>query len=253
MDPETLKAEIRRLGPWHHEIEVVPGVSTSIARDEPYPEQYGRVTFLDWRDSFRSKMLSLYPGGLGERSVLDCGCNCGECLFWSKELGAGRCYGFDARAHWIAQGRFLIEHSQLQSDDVTLEVHDLYEVPSLGLEPFDVVLFHGLLYHLPDPITGLRIAGDLTRELIVVNTATATGHPDGLLMLGKEGRTQLLSGIYGLNWFPTGPEVVARILAWIGFTEWKLLWWHQEVEPGRGRLELVASKIPGFLSSATRL
>ena len=72
-------------------------------------------------------------------------------------------------------------------------------------------------------------------------------------MLGKEGRTQLLSGIYGLNWFPTGPEVVARILAWIGFTEWKLLWWHQEVEPGRGRLELVASKIPGFLSSATRL
>ena len=253
MDTETLKSEIRRLGPWHHEIEVVPGVSTAIARDDSYPEQHGKVTFLDWRDSYRSKILSAYPDGLGGRSVLDCGCNCGECLFWSKELGAGRCYGFDAREHWIAQGRFLIEHSQLPSNDVTLEVHDLYEVPALGLEAFDVVLFHGLLYHLPDPITGLKIAGDLTKELIVVNTATVSGQPDGFLMLAKEGRTQLLSGIYGLNWFPSGPEVVARILAWIGFVEWKLLWWKHEVEPGRGRLELLASKTAGVLSSASRL
>jgi tRNA (mo5U34)-methyltransferase len=253
MDTEALKDEIRRLGPWHHEIEVVPGISTGLARDETYPEEYGKVSFLDWRDSFRSKLLSVYPQGLEGRSVLDCGCNCGECLFWAKEIGAGKCYGFDAREHWIAQGRFLAEHSQLPSDDVTLEVRDLYEVPAIGLDPFDVVLFHGLLYHLPDPVTGLKIAGDLAKELIVVSTSTVSGLPDGLLVVRQESRTQLLSGIHGLNWFPSGPEVIVRILAWIGFVEWKLLWWTKEAGAGLGRLELLASKKSGLLTSGTRL
>jgi tRNA (mo5U34)-methyltransferase len=255
VDPEALKDEIRRLGPWHHEIEVVPGVSTALARDETYPDEYGKVSLLGvgWRESFRSNILSVYPEGLGGRSVLDCGCNCGECLFWAKEMGAGKCYGFDAHEHWIAQGRFLAEHSQLPSDGLTLEVRDLYEVPALGLDAFDIVLFHGLLYHLPDPVTGLKIAGDLAKELIVVNTATAAGLPDGLLRVGQESRTGLLSGIHGLNWFPSGPEVVARILAWIGFVEWKLLWWRKEDEGGLGRLEILASKTSGLLTSATRL
>jgi tRNA (mo5U34)-methyltransferase len=253
VDAEALKVEIRRLGPWHHEIEVVPGVSTALARDETYPDEYGKVSFLDMRQSFRSKLLSVYPRGLESRSVLDCGCNCGESLFWAKEMGAGQCYGFDAREHWIAQGRFLAEHSRLPSEGVTLEVRDLYEIPSIGLSAFDIVLFHGLLYHLPEPVTGLKIAGDLAKELIVVSTSTAAGLPDGLLQVGQESRTQLLSGIHGLNWYPSGPEVVARILAWIGFVEWKLLWWTKETGGGLGRLELVASKTSGLLKSATRL
>jgi tRNA (mo5U34)-methyltransferase len=253
MDAEALKAEIRRLGPWHYVVEVIPGVTTALTHDEKYPEEYGDVTFLDWRESFRSKVLSVYPQGLDGRSVLDCGCNCGGCLFWAKELGAGQCYGFDVRDHWIAQGRFLAENSQLPSDGVTIEVRDLYELPALGLNPFDIVFFHGLLYHLPNPITGLKIAGDLAKELIVVNTATVSGMPDGLLAVGQESRTQVLSGIYGLNWHPSGPEVIARMLAWIGFVEWKLLWWKKEVNPGRGRLEMVASKTPGLLTGATRL
>jgi tRNA (mo5U34)-methyltransferase len=253
MDVESLKDEIRRLGPWHHEIEVIPGVSTGLARDETYPKEYGKVSFLDMRQSFRSKLLSVYPKGLDGRSVLDCGCNCGESLFWAKEIGAGHCFGFDAREHWIAQGRFLSEHSQLPSDGVTLEVNDLYEVPKMGLRPFDIVLFHGLLYHLPDPVTGLKIAGDLTKELIVVSTSTAAGLPDGVLRVGQESRTQLLSGIHGLNWYPSGPDVIARVLAWVGFVEWKLLWWIKETEEDLGRLELLGSKTPGLLTSATRL
>jgi hypothetical protein len=136
---------------------------------------------------------------------------------------------------------------------VTLEVRDLYEVPALGLSQFDVVLFHGLLYHLPDPVTGLKIAGDLAKELIVVNSATVAGVPDGLLQVGQESRTQLLSGIHGLNWYPSGPTVIVRILAWIGFVEWKLLWWTKEAEGGLGRLELLASKTSGLLTSATPL
>jgi tRNA (mo5U34)-methyltransferase len=118
-----------------------------------------------------------------------------RCLYWAKEVGAGRCYGFDAREHGIAQGRFLAEYSQLLSDDVTLELRDLYEVPALNLSAFDIVLFRGLFYHLPDPGEGLKIAGDLAKELIVVNTATVSGLADGLLLVGQESRTNLVSGL----------------------------------------------------------
>lgn len=110
-DTALLEREIKRLGPWHHDIEVVPGITTRLSLNEDYPAELGPVSFLDMRDAVRSKLLSVYPDGLQGRSVLDCGCNCGECLFWAKELGAGECFGFDAREHWINQGRFLAEHS----------------------------------------------------------------------------------------------------------------------------------------------
>jgi 2-polyprenyl-3-methyl-5-hydroxy-6-metoxy-1,4-benzoquinol methylase len=181
----AIEAQIRELGPWHHEIEVQPGVSTRLALDESYPDEFGPVSFLDLREGIRSKLLAVYPNGLEGRSVLDCGCNCGECLFWAKELGAGQCFGFDAREHWIRQGRFLAEYSQLPSDDVTLEVMNLYDLPDQNLGQFDVVFFHGLLYHLPDPVTGLRIAADHCRELMFVSTSTAAGLPDGLLKVDR--------------------------------------------------------------------
>ena len=46
------------------------------------------------------------------RRVLDCACNCGYFLFWSRELGAGEGLGFDAREHWIRQARFLAAHRE---------------------------------------------------------------------------------------------------------------------------------------------
>ena len=147
----------------------------------------------------------------------------------------------------LDQGRFLTEHSQLPSDGLTLEVINLYELPTRDLGTFDVVLFHGLLYHLPDPITGLKIAADHCAELIVVNTATKSGMPDGYLAVAEESTTALLSGTHGLNWLPTGPAVITRMLRWIGFVETRVLWWHQETGDGWGRLEMVASKRDGIL------
>jgi SAM-dependent methyltransferase len=132
------------------------------------------VTFISPREYYQGLMRDLYPGGLAGRSVLDCACNCGGYLFWSKELGAGRCFGFDVRSHWIDQAEFLRRH-RLGPGDVELAVSDLYDVPKLGLEPFDVTIFKGILYHLPDPVTGLKIAADLTREVMIVNTALGSG------------------------------------------------------------------------------
>jgi SAM-dependent methyltransferase len=194
------------------------------------------VSFWDFRPGFRDVIHSVYPDPAG-RSFLDCACNCGGYLYWMKEMGAGRCFGFDVREHWIRQAKFLAEH---RPEEVEAVVCDLYDVPKLGLEPFDIVQFKGLFYHLPDPVSGLRIAADLTKELLILNTATLPGE-EGSLVLADEG-TELMSGVYELCWYPTGPAVLDRILGWAGFVETKVVW---EME---GRLEMLASKVEGLIS-----
>jgi SAM-dependent methyltransferase len=242
-----LREQIIQLGPWHLEVKVTDALTTRTALDDPdamYPESYGPVTFRSPEESFKHQMLRVFPEGLAGRAVLDCACNCGAYLFWAKELGAGRCFGFDIRQHWIDQARFLQAHRLPPVEDLTFEVCDLYDVPSLGLEAFDITRFGGIFYHLPDPVSGLKIAADLTQELLIIDTATRNGFPDGLLYVCEEG-THLMSGVYRLAWLPTGPEPLRRILAWLGFPHTRLEWWKTETaeQPAEmGRLELLAAK-----------
>jgi tRNA (mo5U34)-methyltransferase len=189
-------------------------------------------------------MLQIYPAGLDGRSVLDCACNCGGYLFWAKELGAGQCFGFDIREHWIEQARFLREHRQGPGADIRFEVCDLYDLP-LGLDRHDVTLFQGIFYHLPNPIEGLKIAADLTEELLIISTAARTDLPDGTLVSLEEGVTQVMSGAHRLAWFPTGPDVLIRILAWVGFPYARCTRWRRAVarQPkSLGRIEVIASR-----------
>jgi tRNA (mo5U34)-methyltransferase len=234
-----LKDEIVKLGPWHLAIDVTPEVSTRV-----WAEAAGQ-SLASPRENFQRTLRSIYPGGLEGRSVLDCGCNSGGYSFWAKELGAGRCFGFDAREQWITQARFLLEHRGEQ--DMSFEVADLYALPEL--EPFDLTVFSGLFYHLPDPVAGLKIAADLTKEVILVMTATKTGSPDGFLYMENEAADMPMSGIYGLNWRPTGPNVVEGILRWLGFPEVRLLGLAERGSSDHGWMNLIGSRTPGLLQN----
>jgi tRNA (mo5U34)-methyltransferase len=228
------------LGPWHLEVEVAPGVST-----RPSPDQ--RVPFIAPRETFRNLMLSIYPNGLEGRSFLDCACNCGGYSFWAKELGASRCFGFDVREHWIRQANFLQELRK--DEEITFEVRNLYDL--LDGDPFDITLFKGIFYHLPDPVTGLKKAADMTSELMVISTATRNDFPDNCLVAEQEDPEKPMSGVDGLRWMPTGPEVLERICAWMGFPEVRTNWWRKKVplQPKHlGRLEMIASRKPGLLT-----
>lgn len=243
-----------RLGPWNYEIEVKPGLTTKeFAASAPAdPESHGRIRLVSSRERFQQLLLELFPDGLQGRSVLDCACNCGGHLFWAKELGAGRCFGFDVRAHWIDQANFLLEHREAPDDEMRFEVHDLYDVPSLGLEPFDIVLFLGIFYHLPDPITGLKVAADLAKETMIVLTATQAGYPENLLLLSPESTTMLKSGVHGLAWFPTGVDVMTDVLGWAGFPETRPERWRRRAGQrvrDRDELRLVAAREPSTLAA----
>ncbi len=238
------KASVRKaldaLGPWCHEIDIVEGVSTR-EWHERNPES--DVPFVDPKVTVVGKTLPhLFKRDLESRSVLDCGCNAGGYLFLARELGAGRCFGFDVRQHWIDQARFIAECRQY--DDMAFEALDLYD---LELESFDVTFFNGLFYHLPDPMRGLKLAADLTREVMFVDTSARAGMPDGYLAVENESTELLVSGVYGLNWLPTGPDVMERIFAWAGFTEW-IVAGYRPLSEGVNRLVMVASKVPGQLA-----
>jgi hypothetical protein len=245
-----LREEVVRLGPWLIDVEVEPGLTTQDAQGAAaYPDSYGRVGFYSPREHFVDLLRRLYPDGLEGRSVLDCACNCAAFSFWAKEEGAGECLSFDVREHWIEQARFLARHRAAPSDGMRFEVLDLYDLPELGDERFDVTIFNGILYHLPDPVTGLKVAADLTNELMIVNTATKVGYPDGVLVAGRESSSKVASGVYGLNWFPSGPRVLGRIFEWLGFPAWRCSRWRatEDQGPGLGRMEVIAARDPALL------
>jgi hypothetical protein len=131
------------------------------------------------------------------------------------------------------------------------EVCDLYDLPALDTGRFDVTFFNGIFYHLPNPVMGLKLAADLTDELLVLNTATMAGRGDGALVAARESPTKLMSGLYGLNWFPTGPRVLTRVLHWLGFPEVRCSAWREppNQREGLGRIELLAARREGFFDS----
>ena len=251
MPDVDLREEIIRLGPWHLDVEVTPEVSTSVSLEAPegsYDDSFGPVSFQpSGEKGFKHKLRRLYPAGLEGRSVLDCACNCGAYLFWAKDEGAGRCRGFDVREHWINQARFLQRHRRGRSTDMQFEVMDLMDLPDIGLEPFDITVFTGVLYHLADPVRGLQIAAGLTNEVMFVDTATTLDRPDDGFILAEESVEELMSGVHGLAWRPTGPHVLQRVLAWAGFEHTHVVRWASG-EGWRGRrLGMIAARRPELL------
>ncbi len=177
---------------------------------------------------------SLFPAGFNGRSFLDCACNGGSHTLAAARLGAGRCFGFDARQNWIDQAEFLSRFAPHR--DIAFQIAKLADLPGMGLPRFDVTLFSGIFYHLPDPVSGLKAAADQTGELLILNTAAKCGVGKAL-RLEPENPDAIMSGVDGLAWLPTGPDVLKDILAWCGFPHTRLSF-HRPTAAGWSRLEL---------------
>ncbi|MCH2178705.1 MAG: class I SAM-dependent methyltransferase [Mariniblastus sp.] len=252
---EALVKKIQDLGPWHMNIQLTEDLNTGQVfsnEGEVYhrPSNAG-VSLLNLRDGFLDLMKRLYPEGLGDKRFLDCACNAGGYCFWAREMNAKAAFGFDVREHWIQQARFVKNHRVVgPTDGIGFQVKDLYDLPKLEMNPFDITIFKGIFYHLPDPITGLKIAADMTNEVMLFNTSTTWGEKDGYMKSGWESRENVMSGVHGLKWYPTGPKVMGDILRWLGFKEMKLMFYKQQYDqPQLGRTEIIASKVEGKLDA----
>ncbi len=244
---------IHKLAPWHMDIPITNNISSGQTFDalgeRVFDTEKANVSLISPERRFLNYIDKIYPNGMSGKRFLDCACNSGGYCFAVRSRDIDQAIGFDVREHWIEQAKFVQQHRTTSpTDRIHLQVMDLYDLPKQNLEPCDMTMFKGIFYHLPDPITGLKIAADLTREVMWFNTQTLWGVDDGYLKIGSESRDHVMSGVHGLKWYPTGYNVLAKILAWLGFVDLKLTYNKQNPTlPHLGRVEFMAAKKPGML------
>ncbi len=248
---ELLIQQIRALRPWHQNIRISESLQVMDAFDEQERLRANNenVSMIDASHRFAEKVNLIYPAGLAGKSFLDCACNAGGYCFWAGELGARSVHGFDVREHWIRQAEFVrTNRTYGPVDHLNFRVCDLMELNKQGIEPADFTLFKGIFYHLADPILGLKIAADMTREVLWFNSARCFIDNTESLYCVFEASEKLMSGVHDLSWIPSGPSVIAKMLYWLGFSDIYHVFSKESPErPGFGRMEVMASRIPGQL------
>lgn len=246
---EQLLEQISRLAPWHMDIALTPEMRTGQGNQGPGRSGGHAVSLINPAELQRL-LRQLYPEGLAGKRFLDCACNAGGYSLLASDLGADYCFAFDVREHWIDQANFLKQHLGKTDDQVRFEVCDLLEVEALLKEErFDICLFKGIFYHLPDPVSGLKIVADRTDEVLILDTGAASGFEDGFLKLVWEGVENPMSGVHHLAWRPTGPGVLRGILEWLGFPATSVVFCHRYRPPNadRGRIRIVGARDATFL------
>ena len=149
--------------PWFHRIDLGGGVVTPGVDDTP------------------TKLAQIrLPDDLSGRTVLDIGAWDGFFSFEAERRGAGRVVALDGGV-WnvpdIGQRGFRYAHRALGSsvEDVSFDVLDL--APE-RVGTFDLVLFLGVLYHMPHPLLGLLRVASVASDQLILETHVDLLHLD---------------------------------------------------------------------------
>jgi tRNA (mo5U34)-methyltransferase len=184
---------------WWHEIDLGHGVHT--------PGRGG--------DTGRRLDRLHLPADLGGRTVLDIGAADGAFSFACERRGAERVVAVneDRRA-----GLFLAV--EMLGSSVEPLVADLMELEPEDIGgPFDVVIFSGVLYHLPDPIGGLRQVHRLTAPggLVVLETDTRLNYLEQPAAEFVEHPPEAIN--YDRNWWRPNRAAVIEMCVQVGFED----------------------------------
>jgi len=158
MTRQELAAEVERLRPWFHAIELPHGVRTKRESAGTEPADHPAGTW---------EVVRRHLPDLAGKSVLDVGCNAGFYSVQAKRLGAARVLGIDARQHEIRQALLVRRALGL---DIELRRQSVYSLGPARLGRFDVVLALGLIYHCKHLVLALEKLFSVTRGLLIVET-----------------------------------------------------------------------------------
>lgn len=144
---------------WFHRIDLGQGIVTP--GDDDSPRKLAELCF---------------PGDLRGKTFLDIGAWDGFFSFEAERRGAVQVLAVDS---YVWQGKvpgrskegFLTARSLLNSKVEDMEIEPLDISPQI-LGVWDVVLFAGVLYHMKHPLLALERAASVTKELLIVETAT---------------------------------------------------------------------------------
>jgi tRNA (mo5U34)-methyltransferase len=207
-----LQEEVRRLGPWFHNLHLPDGTET--APEHPL----GDFPRRNW-EAFALRI----PRDISGWRVLDIGCNAGYYSFRLARWGA-EVTGIDIDERYLRQARWAAEVYGLE-DLVRFEKRQVYDL--IDDEPYDMVLFLGVFYHLRYPLLALDIVREVTKRVLVFQSLTTPSRAtrtetdgltfDRLAELDEEGwpRFAFVEGAFAgdpTNWFvPNRPAVHAAL------------------------------------------
>ncbi len=140
---------------WFHKIDLGNGVITPGVDDTP------------------TKLAQVhFPEDLSGQSVLDIGAWDGFFSFEAERRGASRVVAMDGgvwRVPEIGRRGFNYAHKALNSKVETVEM-EVLDVSPEHPGVFDVVLFLGVLYHMPHPLLSLLRVGAITGKQLILET-----------------------------------------------------------------------------------
>ncbi|HEV2805873.1 MAG TPA: methyltransferase domain-containing protein [Chthoniobacterales bacterium] len=179
---------------WHHRFEILPGLVTPGSYDP----------------GFLLEKMNL-PADLSGRRALDLGCSDG---FFSLALArrGAEVVSVDYRPKNV-NGFGVMEAVTGRSFDY--RHMNLFDVTPDQLGTFDIVLFLGVLYHLPDMIRGLSVVQSVCSDTMFLETHCATDLPntDSLARYHK----QASLGFDKTNFWSPNPSCLADMLDDCGF------------------------------------
>ena len=155
MERSALAARVKEIR-WFHQIDLGDGVVTPGFDRSP--------------DKIR---LVGIPERLDGLTVLDIGAWDGVVSFECERRGARRVLATDRfawhNARWSGKRGFLLAREALDSRVEDLDI-DVMELSPERVGTFDVVLFLGVLYHLPNPVEALRRVASVCSRLLILET-----------------------------------------------------------------------------------
>jgi tRNA (mo5U34)-methyltransferase len=220
MTREEILSELERLQPWFHRIDLGGGLftKTESVMGEPVDHPAG-----PW-----GVIGKCFPEDLAGKTVLDVGCNAGFYAIEAKRRGAARVLGVDGQRQHVRQAVFVRKALGL---DIEYRRMNVYELNRRGVGQFDITLALGLIYHLKHLVLALENLYEVTRELLVVETAIMPPsrtpesfthplgeaemrlHPLAFVENPPEAKEQVF------NWFLPGVEALGALLRNVGFDE----------------------------------
>ncbi len=217
MTRAEIMAEVQRLAPWFHWIDLGDGLVTKSKSAIGEPVDHPRPTW--------EAVKGCLPDVSGQ-TVLDVGCNAGFYSIEMKRRGAARVLGIDSQRDLIRQAEFVRDVLGLEIDYQRKSVYDL-DPGRMG--QFDITLALGLIYHCKHLVLALEKLFLITRRLLVLETAIyppektppsfeyneggerPTLHPIAYV----ENRPEAKEAVY--NWFLPSPAALTALLRNIGF------------------------------------
>jgi tRNA (mo5U34)-methyltransferase len=218
MTKEEIIAELKRLEPWFHCIDLGGGITTKTESimGEPvdHPHEPWQV------------IQKCLPQNLNGKSLLDVGCNAGFYSIQAKRRGAARVLGVDGQRQHIRQALLV---RRMLGVDVEFRRMNIYELKPHEIGQFDITLALGLIYHLKHLVLALENLYKVTREMLIIETAILPAEYRPTPFTHPLGETEMRLHAFALvenppdakeqvaNWFLPSIEGLEALLKNIGF------------------------------------